>query len=376
MEAIKRKRVTRVGSGAWSIYLPKKWIDSWTPDQQRDREVDLHLVSGSLLIVPVGQDRTFKATAPDDTAALRTLLLSAYVRGYDHVELRPVDRFPNQAIAAARDLLRLLDERLVATVGPDRIAFTMPPGATAPAADLLQTMGARVGETLALAHECVDQAAHDPERVLHAARLLHSIQSEDVSRFLHQTLRKVATLDLPLGSVTDFQLLDGAAYLLDGMGADALAVAETVLADLGLGIKDLAYPHDETVARLPKRNVLPPVARDILHGHRTALRDAQDLLARLLAALASAEPTALRDAANDAKAAREALQERLFEAVLRHWGDQASRTDAARGFAAYQTNAPIANLLVGIESLASQALLLLAARRAVNATEPKAGRAR
>lgn len=369
MEPIKRKRVTRVGSGAWSIYLPKKWIDGWIPEQQTGREVDLHLISGSLLIVPVRMDRTFAATVPAgasgtaDTAALRSLLLSAYVRGYESVELRAADRFPNEAIAAARDLLRLLDERLVATVGPDRIAFTMPPGSGAPATDLLQTLGARVQETLELATECVEHAASDPERVLHAARLLQSIQTEDVDRILHQTLRKVAILDLPLEAVTDFQLLDLAAYLLDGMGADALAVTETVLADLGLGLKDLAYPHDDLAKRLPKSGALPPVARDILQGHRTALRDARDLLRTLLGGLARSDLAAIRGAATDARAAREAMQARLFAAVLRHWGDQASKTDAARGFAAYQTNAPIANLLVGIESLASQALLFLAARK-------------
>src|SRR5687767_684313 len=152
VQAIKRKRVTRVGSGAWSVYLPKKWIDSWTPAQQEGREVDLHIISGSLLIVPVLQDRGFEATGPADVEALRTLLLSAYVRGYESVRLHPADRFPNDAIAAARDFLRHLDERLVATVGPELIGFELPAtGGAAPAVDLLQSMGARLGETLDLA---------------------------------------------------------------------------------------------------------------------------------------------------------------------------------------------------------------------------------
>src|ERR1041385_1577206 len=89
VEAVKRKRVTQVGSGAWSIYLPKKWIDSWIPEQQAGREVDLHRISNSLLVVPVRQDRSFHATIPPRPDTVRTLLLSAYVRGHDAVELRP-----------------------------------------------------------------------------------------------------------------------------------------------------------------------------------------------------------------------------------------------------------------------------------------------
>src|SRR5688572_18974933 len=45
---IKRKRVTQVGSGAYSIYLPKRWIDGWPPEQREKREVDLHQINQSL----------------------------------------------------------------------------------------------------------------------------------------------------------------------------------------------------------------------------------------------------------------------------------------------------------------------------------------
>lgn len=361
METIKRKRVTRVGSGAWSIYLPKKWIDHWSPAQQDAREVDLHLISGSLLIVPVLQDRTFKATAPSDVPTLRVLLLSAYVRGCKRVELRPTERFANEAIAASRDLLRHLDERIVATVAPDLIAFTMPPEGGGPD-DLLQTLGARLAETLDLAAECVEHASLDPERVIHAARLLTSIQEEDVARLLYQTLRRVATLELPLDSVTDFQLLDLVAFLLHGMGAQSLTLATTALADLGLERKDLAYPHEDLVRRLPRLDPLPPVARDILHGHRATLREARDLLHRLLAALRSNDVAALATIAMDAEAARERLQARVFEAVVRHWGDETSAKDAARGYAAYQLVNPLANIIGGLSACAGQAQLFLAAK--------------
>ena len=364
MQAIKRKRVTRVGSGAWSVYLPKAWIDSWPPQQQAGREVDLHLVSGSLLITPVVQDRSFSASdAPSDVPLLRNLLLSAYVRGYESVELRPAGRFPNESIAAARDLLRHLDERIVATVAPDLIAFRVPVDGGGPI-DLLQVLGTRLGECLDLAAECLDHAGTDPERVVHAARLLQSIQDEDVSRILHQTLRRVATLDVDLESISDLQLLDIAAFLLDGVGGQSLAVAATVLADQGLGLADLAYPRDELLRRMPRRDPPPPVARDILHGQRATLRDARALLQRLLPAMRDGDLPSLAAVKADADRARAGLQERVFEAVVRHWGDQASKDDASRGFAAYQLTHPLANLLSAIWACAAQAMLFLAARKA------------
>ncbi len=363
VQAIKRKRVTRVGSGAWSVYLPKSWIDSWAPQQQEGREVDLHLVSGSLLITPVIQDRTFSASAaPVDVPSLRNLLLSAYVRGHEKVELRPAGRFPNDAIASARDLLRHLDERIVATVGPDLIGFAVPVDGGGPG-DLLQAMGQRLTEVLDLAAECVEQAGHDPERVVHAARLLQAIQEEDVSRMQYQALRRVATLDVELETVSDLQLLDLLAFLLDGLGSQCLALAATVLADLGLSLGDLAYPRDELLRRLPKRPALPPVARDILQGHRATLREARDLLHRLLPALRSGDLPALAEVQKGAMQSREALQARVFEAVARHWGDEASKDGAERGFAAYQLTNPLANLLSAIWACGERALLFLAARK-------------
>src|ERR1051325_429061 len=251
VEAVKRKRVTQVGSGAWSIYLPKKWIDSWIPEQQAGREVDLHRISNSLLVAPVRQARAFPATTPPRPDTVRTLLLAAYVRGHDAVELRPdAGAFDSDCIAATRDFLRHLDERLVATVTPEAIGFRLPeavPGARGGRAALLGLMASKVREVVALAADCAEHHGSDPDRALHAARLLQSIHDEDVARLFHQTLRRAATLDLPLQAVTDFQLLDLAASHLHGIGAQAVRVAATILEGYGLTLDDLAYPRPDLV---------------------------------------------------------------------------------------------------------------------------------
>lgn len=364
MQPIKRKRVIRVGSGAWSIYLPKKWIDSWSPQQQEGREVDLHLISGRLLIVPALLDNRLETTVEADQRRVGDVLRSAYVQGHEFVRLRPSSKhFDNDAIAHARDLLRHLDERIVAIVGPDLIGFDLPATGTASTTsgpDMLRLMAAKAHETMDLAAECIEQAAANPERSLHAAKLLQSIHEEDLSRLYHQTLRRVATLDLPLETISDVQMLDLAAFLLYNIGNQCVAIAATVLGDLGLQPGDLAFPRVDLLKRLPKRPAPPPVARDIAQGHRTSMREARELLKRVIAAVVDGNGD-LAALADEARQARLTQQQRLFEAVVRHWGDEASKAAAGRGFSAYQLSNPIANILGAIVGIAQQALTFTAA---------------
>lgn len=366
MEPVKRKRVTQVGSGAWSIYLPKKWIDSWTPEQRAGREVDLHAISGSLLIVPVLQDRSFQATVRPDGAAVRTLLLSSYVRGAAAVRLFPSPgRFDSDCIAAARDFLRHLDERLVATVGPDAIGYALPVQVASMAGDGLaqmSLMAAKVREVVGLAADCVEHFGTDPDRALHAARLLQAIHEEDLSRLHHQTLRRVATLEFQLESVTDFQLLDLAAGHYHAMGAQCVRVAATVLDSYGLRLEDLAYPRADLVKRMGRRDPPPPVAREMVQGYRHPFAVAESLVVSLPGLLVAGDVAGLGALAQEALKARATLQESLFEAVVRHWGDEASQAGAKAGFTAYQAGHPLANLLGSIASLAEHAITLTAAK--------------
>jgi phosphate uptake regulator len=366
VEAIKRKRVTQVGSGAWSIYLPKKWIDAWTPEQQQGREVDLHAISGSLLIVPVVQDRSFEAKTAPAAQQVRTLLLSAYVRGYANVRLRPATgKFDSDCIAATRDFLRHLDERLVATVGAEAIGFVLPVSMASRGGsglELLAHMAAKVREVVGLAADCAEHSGTDPDRALHSARLLQAIHEEDLSRLFHQTLRRVATLELELESVTDFQLLDLAASHLHGMGAQCVRIAATVLDGYGLRLEDLQYPRADLVKRLGRRDAPPPVAREMFQGYRAPFAAAQGLVVALPGTLLAGDTAGLAALGQEALQARAALQQSLFEAVVRHWGDEASKAGAAAGFTAYQAGHPLANILGSLASLAEHAITLTAAR--------------
>lgn len=370
MEPIKRKRVTRVGSGAFSIYLPKKWIDSWTPAQQKDREVDLHLINEALLIVPVLTDQSVETTIDPDKRAVRRWLLSCYLRGKQTVRLLPEGgRFDNDAVAAGRDFLRHLDERLVATCTPEEIGFTLnadlpPPAATG--ADILAVMGAKVIEMVGLARDAVATYGTDPDRTLHALGLLQATYAEDVSRYFHQAMRMVATIELPLTTVTDFQVLDLVAADLHRMADHAQRIAVTILREYGLGLDDLAYPRDHLLERMGERDPLKGVARDMVRGYDAAFAEAERLLRRLMDALTAPDIPALADLIGDTYRAQDAIQERIFQTVTDHWGTaDAAETEAAMaGFTAYQISVPISNLFGAVGTTARHGLGLLTAAEA------------
>lgn len=361
---IKRKRVTQVGSGAYSIYLPKRWIDGWPPEQRQGREVDLHQINQSLLIVPVLRDDHLELSCGTAAPAVLALLHSAYVRGHHQVSLKPREgRFSDDCVAAARDFLRRLDERLRSAVGPDCIGFTLQRDLPAPftsGTDLLQFMAARLREVIDLAAECVEASADHPDRALHAARLAAAIHEEDLSRLFAQALRLVATLELPLGRISDFQLLDLAADEYHAASAACVQVAAAVLAGYGLALADLAYPRQDLLKRIGRRPATPQLVRDITQSHRAAFQAAQTVLAGIGPALQAHDVDALLGLQEQARAAQDAQHAAILAIARAHWGKEEGTPDA--GFTAHQIGQPVAALLGALGRLAQTGLALCGAQ--------------
>ncbi len=366
MASVKRKRVTRVGSGAYSIYLPKKWIDGWLPEQQENREVDLIPINQSLLVTPVMQDFTLQREVPNQTSTVRDMLLSAYIRGMRDVQLTPPGgaNFDNDCITHARDFLRHLDERLIATCTPETIGFQlqadMPPAART-GDDLARVMAAKVHEALALAQEAVETHAHDPDRTLHALALLRATQEEDIARLFHQTLRLVATIELPLQSVSDFQLLDLVASHLHRIGNHTQRTAQTILGAYKLTLDDLDYPRNHLLEQVGPPPATSTLATQLVRGHKRGYATARDILTRLMDALGNRDISALAALETDAHQARHALETRLFEVVVEHWGDPEDEQKPEAGFTAYQLAIPLADTLGILGVIARHAIALLAA---------------
>jgi phosphate uptake regulator len=320
VQALKRKRVTQVGSGAYSIYLPKKWIDGWDPEQQKGREVDLHVIGGSLLVVPVVRERRYQATTPADPKAVCARLAAGYVRGANELSLAPAaGKFGPDCVAAAREFLRHLDERIQARVAPAAIGFRLQNNLPAPfssGTDLLQMMASRLGDMLELAADCVEAYGAHPERVAQDARILVAMHEEDLSRLYLQALRLVATLELPLENVSDFQLLDLMAAELHDAGRKAMAVAEAVLEGHGVARADLAYPPQELARRMALPDT-PPLARELVRATGAALAAGRTAVAAVGEALRAGGPEPFPAIAAQARRAHADLHGGAFAAMER-----------------------------------------------------------
>lgn len=368
-EPPKRKRVTRVGSGAYSIYLPKKWIDAWLPEQRRTREVELRFISQSLLVSPVIIDRSHAATVAVDTEAVRMHLLSSYVRGHHRTTLRPPEgeRFDNDCVTAARDFLRHLDERLVATSSPAAIGFTLDPDLPPPAttgADLLNVLGAKVREVIALAADAVRTYGHDPDRTLHTLRLLHRIHDEDVQRLFHQVLRLVATLEIPMPSVSEYQFLALAGAEMHQISGNAVKMANALLVAYRLQPRDLDYPRQHLLERMAPPAKLRGVAKDLVRAYKEPFEETQELLRRLTESFQRRDVAAMGEIMQAAPAAQDRLQASLFEAVVAHLGQATDAEGARAADVAGKIGPPLANILDSLRMISHHAVVLLTAAEA------------
>lgn len=362
---IKRKKVTRVGSGAFSIYLPKKWIDSWPPKQQESREVDLHPINDALLIVPAHLDQTAKATMPDHVDSVCSLLRSAYVRGLDGMVLTPEGgSFGAETIGAARDLLRHLDERLIVESNPDRISFSLDPDLppnVSDGADLLRIMTAKVRDMTDLCQQAVDTHLQDHDRSLHAMGLLVTTQREDVRRLFHQALRMVARIELPMQSVSDFQVLDLLAADLERYGSHLVRIAEILLKDLGLTLDDLAFPRShliKTIGDTPKRT---PLVQDLVRTYRQNFEAITETLGAVMDAIHARDTDALAAVHDGIMDQQDVMAERFFATVAQHWGDDIQAQEALGVFTMARVASLMADLAHALQNACHHALILLAA---------------
>jgi phosphate uptake regulator len=359
MQGVRRKRVTQVGSGAYSIYLPKKWIDAWSPEQKVAREVDLHVINNSLLIVPAVRRRRYEAAVSTDQATVRVMLVSAYSRGYNDVTLRPQDE---DCVAMARDLLRHLDERLLTTVGSNRIAFTLQenlPAAFASGDDLLQRMATKLREMVSLAGECVEAYGTRPQRAIHSAQLLHAMHEEDLHRLYHQALRLVANLELPLGNVSDFQLLDLVAAELETVGRKCVAVSQAVLTGHGIPPSDVRLPRADLAARV-KPIEAHPILTSVLRVYGRSFEEAGEHLARLSKALQQHDLAGLMAVIEGATHSEQELNRRLYATIEGGLGD--ARIMSPEAYTAYTIRHATGSLFSGLARAADRAANLTAAQ--------------
>lgn len=365
MDVPLRKRVTKVGSGAWSIYLPKKWIDQWEPEQQAGREVEVRSIGEGMLITPTIVRSRYKLELQPQQQLVRVTLLSAYLRGYHNVQLSASSGvFDNDCIAGARDFMRHLDERLEARCSPTEIGFRLRadlPSAIGSADDLMQMMGAKVDEVLRLAHDAVSSYWHDPDRALHALRLLRDTHEEDVARLFHQATRLVATLEIPMPSVTAYQLLGLVAADLHRVSETGIRVAHGILQEYQLEPADLDYPRAHVLKTLVLPGVASGVSKTINRVASAHFEPTRELLRTTMNAVMGRDIEALMSVPIQAEALTNEIRRGVFEGVAAVWGQEDAATDPMQVLASTRHTTSIIQALDHIRTIATTALALKAA---------------
>lgn len=276
-----RKKATRAGRGAHAIYLPKAWLDAWSPAQAKLGEIDVVSLDEHLILSPViaGDDPEVHLETEDPETLVR-LLLSAYVSGHRAFTVRRSAGFTDAQLTEARRSLRLLDERLDVAWAEDTIHFIRP-SADAPRKHVerhLLDLGAKVLEATENLAELLEFFPHNPARVLHAVHLVNAIERDDIQRLKNQSYRQVARLQVPVERVADLQLLMLATHTLARMGKLLVETTNTMGDHLGIPRDRLHYPPELLEPELRKLPAPGPVFRGFVDQARSDL----DAFTRLL----------------------------------------------------------------------------------------------
>lgn len=281
-----RKRVTKAGRGAHAIYLPKAWIDAWSPGQASASEVDLISLDEHLILSPVVPGAHADAVLDsDDPVTLNRLLLSAYVSGHRTFRIRRKGGFTDTQIIEARRALRLLDERLEVEWDDDELSFTR--NDEERPLDVVQHLHDLTGTVIETAEglaELLEFYPHNTGRVLNAVHLISAIEREDLQRVKNQAYRSVARFQVPAHRVADLELLLLVTHTLARMGKLIVEAACTVSDHVGIQRDHLHYPPELLEKEIQKDLHVGPAFRSILEQSRkdigtflTGLRDAQRL---------------------------------------------------------------------------------------------------
>lgn len=360
-----RKRVTKAGRGAHAIYLPKAWLDAWSPEQAARAEIDLVTLDEHLILSPViASDHPAAVLDSDDPDDLMRLLLSAYVSGHRAFTGRRKEGFSDAQLMEARRFLRLLDERLEVDWDEDHIRFVRAPReerhltVTAHLTDLCNKV-LEAAESLA---ELLEFFPHNPQRALHAVHLVTAIERDDIQRIKNQAYRQVARLQVPAERVADIQLLMLGTHTLARMGKLLVETACTVGDHLGIDRERLHYPPElleKELRELPEsgapfRGFLDQARTDLqtyialLQETRTLCRDdpsgtGVSIDGRTALALSRRAQTSHDDVADH-----------LMDRVARAWGPALIQEDAAGIYRVVKVHVHVQDLLQEVRTLADR----------------------
>jgi len=237
-----RKRISRAGSGGYSLYIPKQWIKSWTDEQNKDKEVDMFSVGDQLVLTPKIMIRSMRASAGGmSNYELKQYIVSSYVNGADEFILNS-DRLSDSLIGESRNIIRLLDENLVPGLNTNEVSYSNRSDVIHDTDALCSLLFDKVIEGENLAVDLLTYLDVNPNRTIQILKIMYALEEEDIDRIAFQALRKLSKFDSSSRTLSDLNVKWMAADSLERIGDNLYAIACLVSSSYGLEREMLQYP--------------------------------------------------------------------------------------------------------------------------------------
>lgn len=258
MPITSRKRVTRSGKGAFSLYLPKKWVDNWSEEQLIERNVDMLELDEHLIITPSKKNNSRSIALKGGTDdEIRQFLLCTYVRGYESADLKS-KKFSDEQICAARSFMRLLDENMILDVSENKIAYGRNFKVNLEPPTISQIQGLlfeKIQESLRLADDLIKHFDENPRRTIHLLKMMRTLEEEDVDRLSMQIFRRATRMEIRSNSFADIYFVVLSTDLLEKLADSIFGIARSVLRFYGIDEKRLLFPLDVVVNDIEVENI-------------------------------------------------------------------------------------------------------------------------
>lgn len=253
-----RKKVSRAGSGGYSLYMPKQWIRSWTDEQNKDKEVDMFNIGDQLVLTPKVTIRKISVSAGKmSTYEMKQYIVSSYVNGADEFSLTS-DNLSDSLIGESRNIIRLLDENLVPGSSSDAIHYSNRSDVIYDTDALFALLFDKVIDAEKLAVDLLTCFDVNLKRSIQILRIIYALEEEDIDRMAFQAIRKLSKCDPSSRSLTDLNVRWMAADSLERIGDNVYAIAGLISNSYGLQREMLQYPVEYLEEHAMKTDVKLP----------------------------------------------------------------------------------------------------------------------
>lgn len=309
------KKISRAGSGGYSVYLPKKWINRWDEEQQRDKEVDIFEVGDQLVLSPKKSRMEYKAEVEGVSRdELIYHALSAYINGIDDFYISQKG-LSDIDVSEMRNIMRFLDENLFLQAEGDTVCYHNQPVATYEADSLLSLLFDKIIEAEHLAADLINDCDSNPTHTIHLMRMMYAIEKEDVNRLSLQLFRNLSRFKSSARSFLDINFRWNSANMLEIIGDALFAIVQNICHCYGIEIDELQYPMEYLEKKTENRSSVMEGAEKFRLQLVIDLREAAIMLSKAKEAIISGDGKGAFEYKDEIRKQVRAMEEELADSV-------------------------------------------------------------